>query len=949
MGDIVFMRPTFWKIFLFLSLLSATAIAADWRDSFFTDDSIYYSKLFSNGFAQRFRVGMQDCDQIAEAVLILHSRQVEQKFYQVDGSSREINWPVEYVPDPENFCWFETRVTGLDLNKPLQNEYLIAITSRIDGKVYYFHEYTNSLLPVNRLTEDRALAFTNWISLGPLGPTVVEDGGVFFKIWEPVSDRVDLFLNDGPAIDMFADKTDANDNARSHVRFLSDAKPGDSYYFKFVKNGQYENLEVANGRHFSEIKTDPMARRVISKNKGARINGYIDPQSIVVDPTQYRWKFDSNMLPVARDKNWSNWIFYQIWPLTFNPRFQNGVYDGGTLRTVVDKLDYLTDLGVTAIELLPIHEGRLETSWGYALDSFLAIENTYGTPDECRFMVDESHKRGLRVVFDAVINHVYNSLLREPLSRTVTKSKFYDGNTEWGPKPNFSNIMVRRWIRDALLALMREYHVDGFRFDMTPVVYAWNAEGYRLLQELNQTFKMVNPKFYSTAEELPDNVWISMPVNENGAGFDSQWNDKFKNVFEKNFINYKETDRWVDLNPLKGSLLGYSNQFSGGQEMHFGPPLRTVNYLGSHDFIGNADPIIRMVSPYMSTETVVHNTFVRVRPLEDPDDPKTKFRMVHNQFTHSTGKLAYGILFTKPGSILFFQGEELANDINLQNEWAYVAAIHENRDPTIDVDRNRYVRSHRMPWEYYLPDDRGELSFLTDVERNLFRGYYLFFKSMIQFRKEHPGINDKDAFNIRVDYNQSLMSYQIRDGEQEYFVVANFGNTREDYWIEFPYSQSGDWWKEIINSSAKQFGGLSDTWLNVLSNYRGRSNQVRVAPTTFMLFQLQKNAEINRTLYLMSGLNNWQAQEDFRLLEKGNGLYVVDFWCPTDGRYEFKLGTANWDVEVGTASEYPIPAGASGHMSYAPNRPNVQAFLQKGRYRFQFDLRSFEYHFGLVD
>jgi len=323
--------------------------------------------------------------------------------------------------------------------------------------------------------------------------------------------------------------------------------------------------------------------------------------------------------------------------------------------------------------------------------------------------------------------------------------------------------------------------------------------------------------------------------------------------------------------------------------------------------------------------------------------------MVHNQFTHSAGKVAYGVLFSKPGSLLFFQGEELANDINLQNEWAYVAAIHENRDPTIDVDRNRYVRSHRMPWDYFLPDDRGELAFLTDSEKNLFRGYHLFFKSMIQFRREHPGINEKDAFNIRVDYNQSLISYQIKDGEQEYLVVANFGAAREDYWTDFPCGPSGDWWNEIINSSSKQFGGLTDSSLNVISNYCGRSNLLRVAPSTFMLFQLQKNAEINKTLYLMTGLNNWQPHEDFRLVDKGNGVFVVDFWCPAEGRYEFKLGSANWEIEMGTASNVPPFSGASDLMSYAPNRPNVKISLQKGRYRFLFDLKTFEYHFSLID
>ena len=253
-----------------------------------------------------------------------------------------------------------------------------------------------------------------------------------------------------------------------------------------------------------------------------------------------------------------------------------------------------------------------------------------------------------------------------------------------GPKPDFKNIMVRRWISDSLIALMREYHIDGYRFDMTSAVH--HAEGgYRFLQELNTLFKMNMPNFFSSAEELPDNIYITRPLEEGGVDFDAQWNDKFKNFFEENFNHYRANNRWVNVGPLKDAMIGYSDQSQYGDLLHFGPADRTVNYLGSHDFIGNKNPILRIVSDYLEQERADHNVFYQVNPL-DGADPDKNFHQIHTDFTHSVGRLSYGILFTKPGNILFYQGEELANDINIENEWSYLNAKEGNTEPSQDIE-----------------------------------------------------------------------------------------------------------------------------------------------------------------------------------------------------------------------------------------------------------------------
>ncbi|MCR9205269.1 MAG: alpha-amylase family glycosyl hydrolase, partial [Halobacteriovoraceae bacterium] len=536
----------------------------------------------------------------------------------------------------------------------------------------------------------------------------------------------------------------------------------------------------------SSIKVDPMAKRVTYDQKGGSINGYKNPRAIVTAPSTYVWKNDQNIQTLFKS-DIQSWLIYQLWPLTFNPQKKNGKYQGGTFKDIEEKISYLKGLGITAVEFLPIHESRFHASWGYALDSLALIENNYGTPNELRNLIDKFHQNDLKIVFDVVINHVNNSLIRDPLSKNRFNTKFYRGNTPWGPKPDFKNPMVRKWIADSLVNLVRDYHVDGLRFDMIETVYIGSKTGYQFVQELNALLKMSQPKIYLSAEQLPDNAWATFPLSQNGLGFDSQWNDKFKNFFELKFDHYTEFQRGMDYSPIIGSLLGYSNHDSGNGEYHFGGASRTLNYLGSHDFVGNKNPLMRIISSFESYESSGENYFFRVRPLEIPDaqERNDKFRLIHTEFNHNTSLTSYGLLFTKPGASMFFQGEEMASDLNIENEWSYINAKENNSVPTIDVDIHRYVGSHRVPWEYLTPMNSPELSFLNTEEKESFKRYHQFFKVMVQFRKDHPEVDLNDAQDVR-ECLQGVLCYRLERGPKELFVVINYGFPIKSSWLKFP-------------------------------------------------------------------------------------------------------------------------------------------------------------------
>ncbi len=927
-----------------VSAMGRTPFKDDWTQTFYTDDSSNYLTLYPDGFKQVMRVNAESCQQISKISIVLKD-QTKNKF-NTQASFKTLAGtaiPKIYGLDPQDYCWYEVEIRNLITINGLK--YVLQIQDINSGSPYFFKGITNSLIPLYRLTQNNAI--DAWIDLGSFGATPVIGGGIYFKIWEPLSDEVHLFLNNDKPIKLHSDFP-LNDERRFHYAYLKTAALKDKYHYQFVKNGVYEKLEVANFETFSEIKIDPMARELVYDDKGGRYNGYINPRGVIAKDNDYNWKNDNGLAGMSVE-DYNNWIIYQLWPLTFNPKEINGAYVQGKFLDIIPKIPYLSDLGVNAVELLPVHENRFNASWGYALDSLIILENTLGTKADMKKLVDSLHGARMRVIFDVVINHVNNNLLREPINETTNTSKFYGGDTAWGPKPRFESVWVRKWITDSLLHLITEYHLDGFRFDMTDSIFNGTKGGYRFLQELTYLIKANSPHFYNSAEQLPNDVWVTYPIAENGLGFDSQWNDRFKNFFELEFNHYREDNRTVDLTHLANSMNGYSDHpMSPGVWYHFGHPQRTVNYLGSHDFIGNKDPMIRIVSGYRSEEREDSNVFFRVNPMEESGDLRIPFRTIHNQFTHAATRLSYGILFTKPGGVLFYQGEEFAQDLNIQNEWDYVDAQRGNRFPSKNVNINKYVRSHRVPWYYHdLAEGKASpfLNFATEADAALFRGHKTFFKEMIQFKKENPEINNQDAQNVKVDNYNKTFSYELKTSTAHYFVVGNFNIDNGGAWVDFPGSNK-TWWTEIINSSDKRFGGDDETYQNIITNLGGRKNLLRLKGPAFYIFKAGNTPKVAKPLYFRTNANNWQAVSSNELSMNPANIdemrAVVTF--TKAGPVEFKLGTKNWEIDLGKSYDSKVlKANNQDFLTYIPNSSNLKATVSAGKYLFKFNIRSYAY------
>jgi isoamylase len=333
----------------------------------------------------------------------------------------------------------------------------------------------------------------------PLGATP-EAGGVNFSLYSRHATRLELLLFDGAddARPARVIPIDSADNRSYHYwhTFISGLRPGQMYGFR-----AHGPFDPANGLRFdpSKLLLDPYGRAVVvprKYNRGAAgsagDNTSTAMKSVVVNPQIYDWEGDEPLkLPSSRT------IIYEMHVRGFTQHPGSGVPESkrGTYAGLIEKIPYLQNLGITAVELLPIFQfdvqdcppGRVNY-WGYQPISYFAPHQAYssrqdplGPVDEFRDMVKALHRAGIEVILDVVFNHTSEGGHTGPTLcfRGLDNPTYYVLEHDRARYANFSGCgntlnanhpIVRRMIVDSLRYWVEEMHVDGFRFDLASIL-----------------------------------------------------------------------------------------------------------------------------------------------------------------------------------------------------------------------------------------------------------------------------------------------------------------------------------------------------------------------------------------------------------------------------------------------------------------------------------------------
>ena len=319
-----------------------------------------------------------------------------------------------------------------------------------------------------------------------------------------------------------------------------------------------------------------------SRAQKADVNG----PSRVIDPTRYAWQHDS-----WQGRPWEESVVYEMHIGTFTPQ--------GTFQAAIEKLPLLAELGVTMIEVLPVSQFGGNRGWGYDGVLLYAPHSAYGSPEDFKAFIDAAHGHGLSVVLDIVLNHFGPEGNYLPL---LSPDFFHkERMTPWGNGIAYDIDAVRRYIGEAPLYWLKEYNLDGLRFDAIDQIED-SADKHVLIEIAERIRAELPDRAIHLTTEDSRNVIFLHPRNEDGAAplFTGEWNDDFHNAvhvlatgethaYYQDFAN--EPEKHVARVLAEG--FAYQGEVSSqtgeprGVKSAGQPPVAFVDFIQNHDQVGN--------------------------------------------------------------------------------------------------------------------------------------------------------------------------------------------------------------------------------------------------------------------------------------------------------------------------------------------------------------------------
>jgi maltooligosyltrehalose trehalohydrolase len=484
-----------------------------------------------------------------------------------------------------------------------------------------------------------------------------------------------------------------------------------------------------------------------------------------------------------QDRDWQNlplesYICYELHVGTFTPE--------GTFDAIIPRLADLKELGVNAIEIMPVSQFPGDRNWGYDGVYPFAVQNSYGDIDGLKRLVDACHQQGMAIVLDVVYNHFgpEGNYTRD-FAPYFTKRY----NTPWGAAINFDEAYsygVRNFVIENVLYWLRDFHIDALRLDAIHSIYDFGAK--HILAEMAEAVSAFEHEqggdrsYYLIAESDLNDGRIIRPSYQGGYDLPAQWSDDFHHSVHA-LLTGEHTGYYTDFGKVEHLAQAWSRSFVynwryspfrerwHGNDVSDRPGSQFVVAVQNHDQVGN--------------------------------------RMLGERLTHLTTfeglKLAAANLLLAPAIPMLFMGEEYGEDAPFQYFISHTdddlveavragrkrefAAFHLEGDPPDAASRDTF-NNCVLHWDQRHEGHHGAL--------------WNFYKTLIEIRRSLPALANFDRDALEVNYDDGdrwFLARRWRDND-EVLVCMNWNLNP----ITLPTLPMGMWEKQIDSADPRWHG-----------------------------------------------------------------------------------------------------------------------------------------------
>ena len=509
------------------------------------------------------------------------------------------------------------------------------------------------------------------------------------------------------------------------------------------------------------------------------------------------------------DGSWQNpalekYILYELHTGTFTPE--------GTFAGLAQKLDYLLELGVTAIEIMPVAQFPGSRNWGYDGVFPYAVQDSYGGPAGLQQLVNACHQKGIAVVLDVVYNHLGPEGNYLGDFGPYFTSKY---NTPWGQAINFDDAWcdgVRQYFIQNVLMWFRDFHIDALRLDAVHAIKDFSPT--HILREIKHYVDLLmaetGRRHYLIVEsDLNDTRFIN-PLEEQGYGMDAQWIDEFHHALrvtatgEQNGY-YSDFTGIAHLAKAYKDAYVYDGQYSPHRFKKFGvkaqdnPGRQFVVFSQNHDQVGN-------------------------RMLGERTSQLVSYEMQ---------KLLAGAVMVSPYLPMLFMGEEYSEP----HPFLYFVS-HTDPELAEAVRKGRKAEFAAFHAQGEAPDPMAEETFRESklqwqlIQQEPHQTMLKYYQTLIARRQQHPALNHLNREQLEVAYQEEGQTLLLHRWHADQHVICLMNFSKGQQTVKIPDFLPA--WQKLLDSGDPEWNGPAPAPGTITSG-----SQINLKPESIVIYANQ--------------------------------------------------------------------------------------------------------------